>query len=517
LAFEYDDVTTKKTTIETEKEGLASVNRPEDEPEVMTQMPMSSRRKNDTKRNSSSSSRSLVYSIFWVILVVFITLFLPSLIYIYNLIALENPITITSFDNNAHPSVHDVTAIILKKNDLQSRGSGDSHTNNIENKNMKKSTTATTKSTNTAMMNSSSSMDLGEVVYYNTNSTTSKSKSSSTDKFNNILLDCRKDSYCHLLYHHVPKTAGTLLAGLLHRVFNVDGKPYVSEEWCCYEVFMDNKFNNNGQEEYCSKRRISILELWGNEFQNVLEVCNNKHSLWNKKLEQNQNQQRRHRYVALVTTRHPIERTISLINYQCNGDGYESMAHNFTWQSYCRMCSYYNDEGGGTGTNSNSGAELFFDYFVNDTIKAYNGIAKYISLAKSSSSSSSTTVTSKSESEIQHDDNNNKIPILVLDTIQINNWIRSFDIVLNKRARDFHPQVITNWYEAIKVYKKNQKNVTICDFAAAAAAAAQNNNKDGQQQKQNNMNMDVDIIQNKLSSALSSYNDVIWNNNNINK
>jgi hypothetical protein len=506
---------------------------------------MSSRR-NNTKRSSnssSSSSRSLIYSLFWIVLVVFITLFLPSLIYIYNLIALENPTTITkatSFDNNAHPGVvHDVTSIILKKNDFQSREDSNTNNNNelVEDnhKNKKKSTTTTTTTTttntntntntntksksnnNTAKMNMN--IDLGEVIYYNNNN--------ATDKFNNILLDCRKDFYCHLLYHHVPKTAGTLLAGLLHRVFNIDGKPYVSEEWCCYEVFMDNKFNNNigGQEEYCSNRRISILELWGNEFQNVLKVCNNKDSLWNKKLEQNQQQKRRHRYVALVTTRHPIERTVSLINYQCNGDGYESMAHNLTWQSYCRMCSYYDDErgevGGRTGTdsntNTNSGAELFFDYFVNDTIKAYNGIAKYISLAKlssSSSSSSSYTVTSKSEIQHNNDNNdnnndNNKIPILVLDTIQINNWIRSFDIALNKSARDFHPQVITNWYEAIKVYKKNKKNVTICDFATAAAQ----NNKDGQQ----HYNMNMNIIQNKLSSAVATYNAVIWSNNNINK
>jgi len=423
-------------------------------------------KENNVKRDRFVVNRTIIY----VLVVIFMVFFVLSSTYILSLIEKSTrSITMTT-------DVHDVTAIILNKKDFYGPNNNNiknkkiSELNEEENEKKKLSTVTTTTIAAVNMLN------LDIIRYQNNN----------TIKFNNVLLDCRKDSYCHLLYHHVPKTAGTLLAGLLHRVFDEDGKPYVSSDWCCYEVFMDGKFNNNPR-EYCAKRRISILELWGKEFERVMEVCNQKDAPWNQKQQQ---QHQPHRYIALVSTREPIERTISLINYQCNGDGYENMSQNLTWQSHCRNCSYV------PGTTS----EIFFDYFVNDTIKTYNGIAKYISLESSTDTMSSTTNATKEiqavineaskkrrENKQKRYINNKQIPVLLLDTTMINNWIRSFDVALNKRI-DLHPKITTNWYEAIKVYEKNKKNVTMCNF-----------------QKTHH-------IIDKLSPAVFSYYNVVWNN-----
>ena len=56
--------------------------------------------------------------------------------------------------------------------------------------------------------------------------------------FANILLECLADSKCHLMYHHIPKTAGTFFASSVYPVFE-DGRVYRSMEWCCYEIIME--------------------------------------------------------------------------------------------------------------------------------------------------------------------------------------------------------------------------------------------------------------------------------------
>jgi hypothetical protein len=51
-------------------------------------------------------------------------------------------------------------------------------------------------------------------------------------RFVDILFQCLEDPKCHFMYHHVPKTAGTFVAGSLFPIFE-KGRHYRSRPWCC--------------------------------------------------------------------------------------------------------------------------------------------------------------------------------------------------------------------------------------------------------------------------------------------
>jgi len=170
----------------------------------------------------------------------------------------------------------------------------------------------------------------------------------------------------------------------------------MSGEWCCYEVVMAKFWSNT--EYYCTSRQIGIYEVWGNEFSQVLETCEKKYSADG------------HRYVALVSTREPIQRTISLIHQQCNS-GYDKK--NPKYQAFCRNCTYDDPYA--------KDSQTFWNRFIDDTNKAFTTMQEYLTERKTLPVEEASGASRKTS------------PILVIDNSMVNDFFNRMDIGLTER------------------------------------------------------------------------------------
>ncbi len=245
--------------------------------------------------------------------------------------------------------------------------------------------------------------------------------------FANLLLRCLGEPKCHVMYHHIPKTAGTFIASSLYPVFEA-GRQYISSKWCCFEIIMEKFFNNT--EDYCTKRKMGVYEVTGSQYSQVLETCEKQYS------------KKGHTFVGLVTTREPVQRTISLIHQQCNG-GYETK--NSRYQAFCRNCTYdmYSPD-----------SVLFWQQFVDDSNIAYQEMEKYISARKSRPHMSQATTSNNSgvkNSAI-------KSPILVIDNSMIDDLFNILNVGLAK-----------NNHSSIHQGESNTEILSICNFGMTSA------------------------------------------------
>lgn len=241
------------------------------------------------------------------------------------------------------------------------------------------------------------------------------------------LAACLMDELCHVVYHHIPKTAGSLIASTLHPIFE-NGDRYKSRQWCCYERVMERFVN--ATDYYCLKRKLGIYEVWGDEFSQVLHTCEDKYGTGSSHAKATH---KAHRYVALITTREPIQRTVSLIHQQCNS-GYDK--HNANFQDMCREC-HYNDE-----------SQNFWNGFVGDTNRAYQTMASFILEFATNNT------TGNNEGTLS-------APVLLLDNSMVDDFFSLFQKVLERNASG--PQLNMN------VGNPNPENRSICDFGISSS------------------------------------------------
>jgi hypothetical protein len=268
-------------------------------------------------------------------------------------------------------------------------------------------------------------------------------------RFTNILFQCLEEPKCHFLYHHVPKTAGSFIASSLFPIFE-HGERYRSREWCCFEIVMGKFFNNT--EDYCVRRKMGVYEVRGDEYAQVLETCEEKYS------------DAGHTYVGLVTTREPIQRTLSLIHQQCNS-GYDKK--NPRYQAFCRNCTY------------DSNSEEFWQRFIDDTNNAYVTMDEYLNDRKAAAaaaavallvvaggdddfvSPSSSTIRERrssgggttSSSSSSSASTKNKSPVLVIDNSMVNDFFQRLDAGLEERNR-----------ATIQRGETNPEDLSVCNF-----------------------------------------------------
>lgn len=141
---------------------------------------------------------------------------------------------------------------------------------------------------------------------------------SSPHSFVDAVVDCFASDTCHVFYHHVQKTGGSSVASRLFPI--VEHREYNSSEWCCNEKFLD-RFRRNPH-DYCS-RNLSVYEVKAPQYYEILETCRRLHPS--------------HDYLALVSIREPIQRTLSMIHHQCNKNfGHKKEIE----QSICANCTY---------------------------------------------------------------------------------------------------------------------------------------------------------------------------------
>lgn len=93
---------------------------------------------------------------------------------------------------------------------------------------------------------------------------------------------------------------------------------------------MMNRFERNTP-RYCNLR-LGVYEVIGSQFQEVVETC---HAYYKNETKT------KHRAIALVTVREPVQRIVSGIHQRCNKGNRAKLTPE--WPRICRRCSYYND------------------------------------------------------------------------------------------------------------------------------------------------------------------------------
>lgn len=178
---------------------------------------------------------------------------------------------------------------------------------------------------------------------------------------------------------------------------------------------------------------MGIYEVRGNEFSQVLETCEQEYA------------KQGHTYVGLVSTREPVQRTISLIHQQCNS-GYREK--NPRYQAFCRNCTF--------DMNSPDSVS-FWTQFVEDTNIAFQTMDDYIATRKSLPHIHPTSNSSNNNS---HDKKTKmKAPILVIDNSMVNDLFYILDVGLKKNNKP-----------PLKRGRENaEKKLAICNFGMTSA------------------------------------------------
>lgn len=204
--------------------------------------------------------------------------------------------------------------------------------------------------------------------------------------------------------------------------------------------------------QYCLQRKIGIFELWGDEFQQVMTTCVQEAQ---QRLHQETDMDKatsKHSYVALVSTREPIQRTVSLIHQQCNS-GYHLKTEQY--QAYCRNCSY-----------TEQTAHFWDDHFIHHTNQGYQQLYSYL-VANASFPSLG-------------------IPVLVVDSPMIYDMFDLFQQGLVERGRSLvdgtprvpvttpQPDNITSWPQPLSLRRPQSIPTTIASASSSASSVKSN-------------------------------------------
>jgi len=167
---------------------------------------------------------------------------------------------------------------------------------------------------------------------------------------------------------------------------------------------MDQFWNNT--EKYCTKQNIVPLEVYGTDYEQILDTCETKYS------------QSGHTYVGLVTIREPIQRTLSKIHQLCNSNRSRSP----TITKHCQECAYHD------------GSAAFWQGKLNNTNRRYQEVDAYLSKRFVS----------------PHKTN----PILVIDSTMINDLFEKLNMGLEERNLPKIPKG-----------ESNPEDLSVCAFA----------------------------------------------------
>jgi len=188
---------------------------------------------------------------------------------------------------------------------------------------------------------------------------------SNANKFSAIFVSCQLDPACRIIYHHVQKTGGSLVASRLNPIIEENsegintGEQYNATRWCCGPNMM-KRFRER-PDYYCGLK-LGIYETDGPIFGEVVRTCRQKTA--DAAGAKEESSVKRTREVAFITMREPIQRTMSQVNQQCN-KGYDKKRPEV--QAICDKCDYNWNKSG-----------HFFDQFVTETNELYTGMARTI-------------------------------------------------------------------------------------------------------------------------------------------
>ena len=201
---------------------------------------------------------------------------------------------------------------------------------------------------------------------------------SNADKFAAIFVSCQLDPSCRIMYHHVKKSGGTLMASRLFPILHENsagvntGKRYDSTKWCCNDRMMA-RFRER-PEYYCGLK-FGIYEMYGEQFSEVVRTCRQNHSVSGSYVIKKRTQggilhtfrkQKKTREVAFITIREPIQRTISQIHQRCNSN-YKLGTLTPEEQAICDKCDY---------NNGGNESRHYFDNILTETNDLFMGIAQ---------------------------------------------------------------------------------------------------------------------------------------------
>jgi Sulfotransferase family len=174
--------------------------------------------------------------------------------------------------------------------------------------------------------------------------------SSSPAFFADRIADCMDSDTCHILYQHVQKTGGSNFASRLFPI--IENSTYNSSEWCCNQKLV-SRFELQPH-DFCS-RKLGVYEVTAPQYQEIVATCRNLRPS--------------DEYLPLISIREPIQRTISMINHQCNKN-FEFK--NETEQAICKMCRYTRD------------TAWFWKQFVDQTNTIYLELEQMLTTQKKS-------------------------------------------------------------------------------------------------------------------------------------
>jgi hypothetical protein len=141
-------------------------------------------------------------------------------------------------------------------------------------------------------------------------------------------------------------------------------------------------------ETHCVQNKMGILyQVRGDEYTQVLQACEGNYS------------EAGHTYVGMVTTREPIQRTLSSIHQQCNTGFREKDP---SYQAFCRNdCTY------------DRSSEAFWQRFLDETNNAYITMNAYLNAQKAA-----------------------KSPMLVIDSSMVNDLFQKVNVGLRERGKE---------------------------------------------------------------------------------
>jgi hypothetical protein len=123
------------------------------------------------------------------------------------------------------------------------------------------------------------------------------------DEFTQSFAACVLDNNCRVVYHHVPKTAGTTIEQVASKLFRLP----VALPSCCDDSVID-RFKQS-QAKYCG-RKFSSYQVNGTQFVKIVHSCQLFHS--------SRNYSQPQRAVVLSSYREPIARTLSYVSLSCS-------------------------------------------------------------------------------------------------------------------------------------------------------------------------------------------------------
>lgn len=292
--------------------------------------------------------------------------------------------------------------------------------------------------------------------------------------FVEIVAECIKDDECGILYHHVPKSGGSMMQHVFSRL-NYKMRYYSS---CCieFDLVMGRStesrsiFNHFKMDpsKYCA-RKFQGYEVYGGQFGTVVITCMNLVSTSSsskntrnkddgnidEKEEQQKEEKGRRRFITLSSYREPMSRTISWIGQTCN-KGLEKRPEKVV--QACSRCRYEGED------------KIVWDGFANDTLKTFRHLDYVNRKLKSDVDKKNDKSVSKESNDTTADAKSVIVPV---DVLMINlDDMDEFFVKLNETLTAEEQESETNTYtNSLKLDKKyeNKGKKWNCDFGMTSS------------------------------------------------